>query len=136
MSHTCTPTRYEELEASFYLALNNNDASAGLQNRPLSIGDDAGHLLDVQRKPYAAMIHKADISLLDFQQYLFARKSRLLFALGRPEAVAENAAKFCASFANTLARMVGVSQSPNTNYEPRIAHRDCFLALAHPHTHR
>lgn len=128
-----TLRQYDELEASFFVALTKGATPggsgtgtrrtkrasrgavaggrdlveiAGMVNRPLAAGDDAGNVLDVQRKPFRDMILNNTISVLDFRQYLFARQCHLLFALGRQTMVAARALAFITQFSEALADQV------------------------------
>ncbi len=93
--------QYEDLEIVFAQAMQNG-AVAFAPVGGDDPNDDSLPLLDVNKKPYADLIRRREISLFDFRCYLFARKSALLGKMGRVAAVMREAPLFI----STVGRML------------------------------
>ncbi|SCV73847.1 BQ2448_6277 [Microbotryum intermedium] len=94
--------QYDELEASFFQALNTHDGAWFGAVGGLTSGDDALPLLSTTNKPYRSLIHANKITVFDFRIYIFARQASLLSRLGRIAELAQRGALFVSTFARTL----------------------------------
>ncbi|KAJ9478612.1 ER to Golgi transport-related protein [Pseudozyma hubeiensis] len=95
--------QYEDLEVVFGQAMQ----SGAVSFAPIGgddENDDSLPLLDVNKKPYAELIRRREISLFDFRCYLFARKAALLGKMGRVAAVMREAPLFISAVGRMLRR--------------------------------
>ncbi|KAG6861666.1 hypothetical protein C0995_013672 [Termitomyces sp. Mi166 len=94
--------QYEELEASFYHVLKEDNLSwFGTFITPTS-GDDSAPLLSIKRKAYRDLILANTISIFDFRIYLLSRQCELLAQRGRIGEISKKAAAFLAGFGRRL----------------------------------
>ena len=93
---------YEELEATFFQILKEQNLSWFGKLGATSPNDDSLPVLDVRSKPYREMLQGSAISIFDFRVYVFARQAKLLGQLGRITEVAKRGQWFVASLTRRL----------------------------------
>jgi len=93
---------YEELEATFFQILKEQNLTWFGKLGATSPNDDSLPVLDVRCKPYREMLQGSAISIFDFRIYVFARQAKLLGQLGRITEVAKRGQWFVASLTRRL----------------------------------
>ncbi|KAK8845493.1 hypothetical protein IAR55_006206 [Kwoniella newhampshirensis] len=93
---------YEELEASFFQVLKEQNLSWFGKLGATGSLDDSLPILDPTVKPYRDMLRNSAISIFDFRIYVFARQGVLLGKLGRITEVAKRGQWFVASLTRRL----------------------------------
>jgi len=93
---------YEELEATFFQILKEQNLSWFGKLGATSPNDDSLPVLDTRSKPYREMLQGSAISIFDFRVYVFARQAKLLGQLGRITEVAKRGQWFVASLTRRL----------------------------------
>lgn len=93
---------YEELEATFFQILKEQNLSWFGKLGATAPRDDSLPVLDVKNKPYREMLQGSAISIFDFRIYVFARQASLLGQLGRITEVAKRGQWFVASLTRRL----------------------------------
>jgi trafficking protein particle complex subunit 10 len=94
--------QYDELEASFFQLLRDNQLTWFTRTGGTSPGDDSANILSLETKPYRTLILANNISLFDFRVYLFARQTLLLRSMGRYAEICVRARDFISSLGMTL----------------------------------
>ncbi|WVQ80318.1 hypothetical protein IAT38_002423 [Cryptococcus sp. DSM 104549] len=93
---------YEELEASFFQVLKEQNLSWLSKLGGTGPQDDSLPILDTSVKPYRELLRNSAISIFDFRVYVFARQGVLLGKLGRITEVAKRGQWFVASLTRRL----------------------------------
>ncbi|ORY22633.1 hypothetical protein BCR39DRAFT_551248 [Naematelia encephala] len=93
---------YEELEATFFQILKEQNLSWFGKLGATGPQDDSLPILDTSVKPYRDMLQTSSISIFDFRVYLFARQAALLGTLGRITEIAKRGQWFVASLTRRL----------------------------------
>lgn len=96
----------DELKAAFEqaLAVNRADGEQGNENRRPTL-DLGAMVLDTDRKPFRNLILESNISVFDFQSYVFARQMTLLLRLANA----------------TFQKSVAIKESPSNEHDAKIA---------------
>ncbi|KAG9035765.1 hypothetical protein FRB95_010533 [Tulasnella sp. JGI-2019a] len=94
--------QYDELEASFFQVLKEQNLSWFGHLGGTALNDDSAPLLSITKKPYRDMMLSNTITIFDFRSYLLARQCFLLSKLGKIAEAASKAARFVTTFARTL----------------------------------
>jgi hypothetical protein len=93
---------YEELEASFFQVLKEQNLSWFGKLGATGQYDDSLPILDTSVKPYRELLQSSSISIFDFRIYVFARQCVLLGQLGRITEIAKRGQWFIASLSRRL----------------------------------
>ena len=93
---------YEELEASFFQVLKEQNLSWFGKLGATGPKDDSLPILDTGSKPYRELLQTSSISIFDFRIYAFARQAQLLGKIGRITEIAKRGQWFVASLARRL----------------------------------
>lgn len=93
---------YEELEASFFQVLKEQNLSWFGKLGATQSKDDSMPVLDTAAKPYRQMLQGSAISVFDFRVYVFGRQAALLGKLGRITEIAKRGQWFVASLTRRL----------------------------------
>lgn len=93
---------YEELEATFFQILKEQNLSWFGKLGASSPRDDSIPVLDIRAKNYREMLQSSNISIFDFRIYVFARQAILLGKLGRITEIAKRGQWFVASLTRRL----------------------------------
>nr|XP_031863557.1 uncharacterized protein CI109_000809 [Kwoniella shandongensis]KAA5530629.1 hypothetical protein CI109_000809 [Kwoniella shandongensis] len=113
---------YEELEASFFQVLKEQNLSWFGKLGATGSHDDSLPILDTTVKPYRELLRNSAISIFDFRVYVFARQGVLLGKLGRITEVAKRGQWFVASLTRRLreneVERLGVSSGHLPNAYP------------------
>lgn len=94
--------QFDELEASFFQTLKENNLAGFTEFGGLAVGDDSLSIVSISSKPYRESIASSTISIFDFRIYLFARQAALLLKVGKITDLAKRGAYFISTFARTL----------------------------------
>ena len=93
---------YEELEATFFQVLKEQNLSWFGKLGATGANDDSLPVLDIRTKPYRDLLLSSQISIFDFRIYVFARQAYLLGKLGRITEIAKRGQWFVASLTRRL----------------------------------
>lgn len=93
---------YEELEATFFQVLKEQNLSWFGKLGATGQADDSIPILDTTAKPYKELLQTSSISIFDFRIYVFARQASLLGKLGRITEIAKRGQWFVASLTRRL----------------------------------
>ena len=93
---------YEELEASFFQVLKEQNLSWFGKLGASGPNDDSLPVLDTTSRPYRELLQTSSISIFDFRIYVFARQAQLLGKVGRITEIAKRGQWFVASLARRL----------------------------------
>jgi hypothetical protein len=93
---------YEELEATFFQILKEQNLSWFGKLGANQPNDDSLPILDINAKPYRELLKSSTISIFDFRIYVFACQGYLLGKLGRITEIAKRGQWFVASLTRRL----------------------------------